>query len=93
MDLWLVILIVAIAVASRPVVGRLWRAGRLSDRRMAWILVARFPVLVGIFAVLSGASWQVILFAVALSLISGLVMYQFMLGLAKDKAARNADRA
>jgi hypothetical protein len=93
MDLWLVILIVAIAVASRPVVGRLWHAGRLSDRRMAWILVARFPVLVGIFAVLSGASWQVIVFAVALSLISGLVMYQFMQGLAKDKAGRSADRA
>jgi hypothetical protein len=87
MDLWLVILVVVIALASRPLIGRLWRRGKLSDRSMSWILVGRFPVLVGLLAVISGASWQVIVFAVAISLLSGIVLYQFMRGLARDRIA------
>jgi hypothetical protein len=87
MDLWLVILVAVIALASRPLIGRLWRRGKLSDRSMSWILVGRFPVLVGLLAVISGASWQVIVFAVAISLLSGIVLYQFMRGLARDRIA------
>jgi hypothetical protein len=87
MDLWLLILVLVIALASRPLIGRLWRRGRLSDRSMSWILVGRFPVLVGLLAVISGASWQVIVFAVAISLLSGIVLYQFMRGLARDRIA------
>jgi hypothetical protein len=91
MDLWLVILVFAIAVASRPIVGRLWRSGRLSDRSLSWILVGRFPVLVGLIAVVSGASLPVALFAVAISLLSGLILYRFMQGLAQDRATERAD--
>jgi hypothetical protein len=91
MDLWLVILIVAIAVASRPIEARLWRAGRLSDRKVTMLLIGRFPLLVGLVAVLSGASLPVVLFAVGTSLLSGLFLYRFALGLAQERSA--SDRA
>jgi hypothetical protein len=91
MDLWLVILVVAIGVASRPIVGRLWRTGRLSDRSLSWILVGRFPVLVGLIAIVWGASLPIGLFAVAVSLLSGLILYRFMQGMAQDRAAERED--
>lgn len=87
MDLWLVLLVIAMAVLSRPIVGRLWRAGRLSDRSLSLLLVARFPVLVALIAVVWGAPLPVGLFAVAISLLSGVILYRFMQGLAQDRAA------
>jgi hypothetical protein len=87
MDLWLVILIVAIAVASRPIEARLWRAGRLSDRKLTLLLVGRFPVLIGLVALLSGASLPVVVLVVAISLLSGVFLYRFALGLVQDRSA------
>jgi hypothetical protein len=86
MDWWLVILIIGIALMSRPIEARLWRAGRLSDRKLALLMIGRFPFLVGLVAVLSGASLPVILFAVAISLMSGLFLYRFALGLVTEQS-------
>jgi hypothetical protein len=91
MDLWLVILIVVIALASRPIEARLWRAGRLSDRKLTMLLIGRFPLLVGLVAALSGASLAVVLLTVATSLLSGLFLYRFALGLVQERSA--SDRA
>ena len=87
------LLIVAIAVASRPIETRAWRAGRLSDRALTLLIVGRFPLLVGLIALLTGASLPLALFAVAVSLVSGLFLYRFALGLVQDSSARRADRA
>jgi hypothetical protein len=91
MDWWLVILIVAVALLSRPIESRLWRAGRLSDRKLTLLLVGRFPLLVGLVALLAGASLPVALFALAISLLSGLFLYRFALGLVQEHSA--TDRA
>lgn len=88
MDLWLVLLIVAIAVASRPVESRLWRAGKLSDRALTLLIVGRFPLLVGLIALLTGASLPLALFAVAVSLVSGLFLYRFALGLVQEQSSK-----
>lgn len=84
MDWWLVILIIAIAVVSRPIEARLWRAGRLSDQHLALLLIGRFPALVGLLAVFAGASLPVIVFLVAISLLPGLFLYRFALGVVQD---------
>jgi hypothetical protein len=86
-----VILIVAVALLSRPIEARLWRAGRLSDRKLTLLLVGRFPLLVGLVALLAGASLPVVLLAVAVSLLSGLFLYRFALGLVQERSA--TDRA
>ena len=90
MDWWLVILIVAIGVMSGPIEARLWRAGRLSDRRLALLLIGRFPALVGLFAVFAGASFPMIVFLVAISLLPGLFLYRWTLGIVQENAP--ADR-
>jgi hypothetical protein len=91
MDWWLVILIVAVALLSRPIESRLWRTGLLSDRKLTLLLVGRFPLLVGLVGLLAGASLPVVLLAVAISLLSGLFLYRFALGLVQERSA--TDRA
>ena len=90
MDWWLVILIIAIVVMSRPIEARLWRAGRLSDRHLALLLIGRFPAMVGPFAVVAGASLPVIVFLVAISLLPGIFLYRFALGVVEEHST--ADR-
>jgi hypothetical protein len=70
----LVILLVAL-VASRPIEVRLWRAGRLSDRALAVLLLVRFPILVGLFAVLSGGPVALTVFVIAISLLPAAAFY------------------
>jgi hypothetical protein len=90
MDWWLVVLIVGIALVSRPIEARLWRAGRLSDRKLTLLLIGRFPVIVGLFAALAGASLPMIVFLVAISLLPGLFLYRFALGVVQENST--ADR-
>ena len=90
MDWWLVVLIIAILVMSRPIEARLWRAGRLSDRNLALLLIGRFPALVGLFAVFAGASLPMIVFLVAISLLPGLFLYRWTLGIVQENSP--ADR-
>src|SRR3990172_8643274 len=71
MPTWVALLLVALAVASRPIEVRLWRAGRLSDRAVTLLVPGRFPVVVAIGAVAGGGDPA---FAVILVLISVLPM-------------------
>jgi hypothetical protein len=47
--------VLIVAVASRPIEVRLWRAGRLSDRTAALLIVSRFPIVTALYGVASGA--------------------------------------
>ena len=83
---WVFILVGVIAVASRPIETRLWRAGRISDRTLAVLLVGRFPVLTTLGAALTGASWPFIAVYAIIGALPGLLMYRFVLGLLRDAA-------
>lgn len=83
------ILIVGIALMSRPIEVRLWRARRLSDRKLALLLIGRFPLIVGLFAALAGASLPMIVLLVAVSLLPGLFLYRWTLGLVEEQSTRS----
>jgi hypothetical protein len=56
------VIVIALAVASRPIEVRLWRSGRISTRTLMLLMVGRFPVLVAVFGVLAGGSILLIAF-------------------------------
>jgi hypothetical protein len=56
MPLWLVVALLVVFVASRPVEARLWRAGRLSDRTTTVLMLGRMPALALVVCVAQGAS-------------------------------------
>jgi hypothetical protein len=83
----LVVVVVLAAVISRPLEVRLWRAGRLSDRTTALLLLGRFPVLVFLFAVLVGGQPLFLLAVTALAMLPPLAFYRFTLGLLREQKA------
>jgi len=73
------IALLIVLVASRPFEVRAWRAGRLSDRSAAILIVARFPLIglaVGIF---SGVNVATIVALVVLMSIPALLLYRWTL--------------
>jgi hypothetical protein len=85
-DWWLVILVIAIILASRPIEARLWRAGRLSDHQVTALVIGRFPAIVGLFAVFAGASLPMIVLLVGVALVPSLLFYRFALGVVRENA-------
>jgi hypothetical protein len=81
----LLVILLVVAVASRPIELRLWRAGRLSDRALALLLLARFPILVGLFAVLSGGPMALTVFVIAISLLPAAAFYPVALRFIRDQ--------
>jgi hypothetical protein len=79
------VLIVIAAVASRPIEARLWRAGRLSDRTTAILLLGRFPVLCFIFGLMAGASLPVLVGITAVAMLPLALFYRFTLDLLRDQ--------
>ena len=88
MEPWVTLLVIVVAVASRSIEVRLWRAGRLSDRALTLLMLGRFPALTAIFALLLGGSLQMTLLLVAISVLPGLFLYRYMLGAIHDQARR-----
>lgn len=83
----LTVLVIVIAVISRPVEVRLWRAGRISDRTLAIAGLARFPIVVFAFGLIVGASWPLLLALTALSIVPGFLFYSFMRTVISDQRA------
>ena len=83
----LVALVIVAAVISRPVEARLWRAGKLSDRTTAILLVGRFPVVVFLFAVIGGGAPLFVLAVTAMAALPALAFYRFTLGMLREQKA------
>jgi hypothetical protein len=81
------VLILILAVASRPIELRLWRAGRLSDRAVTVLVLARFPLVVAIASVATGGSLPLDLLLVGASLLPGAFLYRFLLGVVRESSA------
>ena len=82
---WVWVVAVAIAVASRPIEVRLWRAGRLSDRALAVLLLARLPLLT-LFAIVAQRIFDPIgLLLLGISLLPGLLGYNWLLGIIREQ--------
>jgi len=77
--------VIAAAVISRPVEARLWRAGKLSDRSMAILLVGRFPIVAFLFAVISGAVPLLVLAITVVGLLPAVAFYRSTLSLLRDQ--------
>jgi hypothetical protein len=82
-----VVLVILAAVISRPVEVRLWRAGKLSDRTAALLLVGRFPILGFVFAVLVGGEPLFVLAITGLATLTALAFYRLTLGLLRERKA------
>jgi hypothetical protein len=66
----------------------MWRAGRLSDRGLALLLLGRFPIVVGLFAVLSGGPVALTVLVIAISLVPAVVFYPIVLGFISNQRRR-----
>jgi hypothetical protein len=84
---YILVIVIVIAIASRPIESRLWRAGRISDRTLAVLIIGRFPVLSAVFAVLSGASGTFLVLFTIVGAVPGLLMYRFVLNSIKRAAS------
>jgi hypothetical protein len=94
MQPWLVVVIVVVFVASRPIEARLWRAGRLSDRATALLVLGRIPALVLVACVFEGASLVLTLSLVALTVAPAALFYRFLMNLlAEQRVEREKEAA
>ncbi len=82
-----IILVIAAAVISRPIEARLWRAGRLSDRTTAILLVARFPIVAFLFAIIVGAAPLLALAITLVALLPTLLLYRSTLSTLREQRA------
>jgi len=85
MPLWLGLLIVVVAIASRPIEVRLWRAGRIADQTLAVLLLGRLPLLVLIASLSTGASVLLTTALVGVSFVVPALFYRFALGLIREQ--------
>lgn len=86
MPAWLWLPIMILAVASRPIEVRLWRAGRLSDRAVTVLMLARFPLLVAMGALATGGPLALDLLLVGLALLPSVFLYRFLLGIVRERS-------
>ncbi len=94
MPLWLVVALLIIFVASRPVEARLWRAGRLSDRTTTILMLGRMPALALVVCVAQGASPVLTAGILAISLLPMALFFRFFMGfLAEQRAERQKQGA
>jgi hypothetical protein len=91
MPWWWWIVAIALVVASRPIEARLWRAGRLSDRAVAILLLSRLPLIALLVIVSQGAPPAVGLFLLGISVVPGLLAYRWVLALVRGQHAQAAD--
>ena len=87
MPWWLVLALLVVFVASRPVEARLWRAGRLSDRTTTVLMLGRMPALALVVCVAQGASALLTAGIVAITLLPMAVFYRFFMGLLAEQRA------
>ena len=87
MPIWLALLIVFVAVASRPIEVRLWRAGRISDRTVTMLLLGRFPIVVAIAALATGGPTLFTAALIGMSLVAPALFYRWTLELVREQHA------
>jgi hypothetical protein len=85
MPTWLGLLIVVVAVASRPIEVRLWRAGRISDRTATILVLGRFPILVAIGALATGGPSLLTAALIGVSLAVPALFYRWTLALVREQ--------
>ena len=86
----LTVLVIAAAVISRPIEARPWRAGRLSDRTTALLLIERFSVVVGLFAIIDGGAPPLVAGVTLLGLVPAAMFYRFTLDLLHEQSRLRA---
>ena len=87
MPTWAWLPIVVLLLASRPIEARLWRAGRISDRTVTALLLARFPIVVAV-GTLGFGGWSALAIAfVGLAVLATAPFYGLVLGIIRQQAA------
>jgi ABC-type multidrug transport system permease subunit len=88
----LIAIVIFAATISRPIEVHLWRAGRLSDRATAMLLVGRFPVVAFLFGLILGGSLPRTIGLTLLALLPAAFFYGMILSLLRDEAQRSRIR-
>jgi hypothetical protein len=68
-------------LASRPIEARFWRAGRLSDRATALLILGRMPAIVLVAVLVAGVPSPLTASLIAISLVPVALGYRFVMGL------------
>jgi hypothetical protein len=88
MQVVLLVILAAGLVVSLPVELGLWRAGRISDRITAILLITRFPTLSFLATLIVGLSLQRSAEGAFFSLLPGLVLYPYVHGRLREETAK-----
>jgi hypothetical protein len=84
-----VALLIIGAALSIPIEARLWRAGRLSDRVLAILLLGRLPVVLLLFGIIQGYSVPFALATSALALMPTVLFHRYLLALLAEQRSLN----
>ncbi|HEX2754366.1 MAG TPA: hypothetical protein VHM48_02825 [Candidatus Limnocylindrales bacterium] len=85
MPVWLVAILVVAYLAAPVVELRLWRAGRLSDRAVAVLLLTRFPVLLGVMWLAAGVHLDTLVIIVPVVIVIWKIGYGWLLSDLRDR--------
>ncbi len=86
MQVLLVLLAIVAVLVSGRIEGRLWRAGRISQRTITILVLARLPILVFLIGLILGEPDPLLLPILALAVLPAALMYGIMLRLVWDQA-------
>lgn len=81
-------LLVFSMIATRPFEERRWRAGRLSHRDSALLVVGRLPVLAGGFALITGREPAVVVLMAGIGAALAALAYPLVVGRLRRVAGR-----
>ena len=87
-----VAIVIFAATISRPIEVQLWRMGHLSDRATALLLVARFPIVAFLFAVILGGSLPRTVILTLLAMLPVVFFYPIVLDVLRVEARRTRIR-
>jgi hypothetical protein len=83
--LWIGAVLLIATLASRPIEVRLWRAGRISDRALTILLLARLPVVSLVAGVLAGGSLPIVGLIVCATALGPVLAYRHFLGIVREQ--------
>ena len=86
MEVALLAALIVVTFVGRAIVLRLWRAGRLSDRTAALLMLGRFPVVCFLFGLILRVQLPLLIGLTILALLPSALFYRHFLDLLREQA-------
>ena len=84
----LVVVLIVVAFAARPLAVRLWRAGWIGDGALVVLSIARFPALVFAFGLILRVPVPLLILVTLLSLVPGFLLSRVVRDVTREQIDR-----